>query len=147
MSISSSRSERGSASSSLWVSLCGGTIDVERWWKGTTTVGGALARERQNRDVVEWWREWPRLRWHFYSSVEWESCGSERVADSGGVDSILRFRPERGYMGHIIAGRWSGCSELILTLWEGSVTRCGGVVTSTRGEAALERGKRGDDTS
>jgi hypothetical protein len=30
---------------------------------------------RQNRDVVVWWGEWPRLRCHFYSSWEWESSG------------------------------------------------------------------------
>jgi hypothetical protein len=34
-----------------------------------------------------------------------------------------------------------------LALWEGSVTRRGGVTTSARGEAAPVRGKKGDDTS
>jgi hypothetical protein len=34
-----------------------------------------------------------------------------------------------------------------LTLWEGSVTRCDGVATSTGGEPASGRGKGGDDVS
>jgi hypothetical protein len=44
---------------------------------------------RQNGDADEWWREWLRLRWHFFSSRGWESGGPGMVADGGGVDSIL----------------------------------------------------------
>jgi hypothetical protein len=33
---------------------------------------------RQNRDAIEWWGKWPRLRWSFDSSGEWESDGPER---------------------------------------------------------------------
>jgi hypothetical protein len=46
---------------------------------------------RQNRDVVEWWGEWLRLRWSFYSSEWWESSGLRRVAYDGGMDSMLQF--------------------------------------------------------
>jgi hypothetical protein len=38
-------------------------------------------------------------------------------------------------------------SKLILAPWDGSVIRCGCVTTSARGEAAPERGKKGDDAS
>jgi hypothetical protein len=41
MPISYSKSERGSASSSPWVLLCGGTVGVRRWWKWTMTASGA----------------------------------------------------------------------------------------------------------
>jgi hypothetical protein len=51
---------------------------------------------RQNRDAIEWWGKWPRLRWSFDSSGEWESDGPERVSCFGGVDSMLRFRLVRG---------------------------------------------------
>jgi hypothetical protein len=64
MSISYSGSERGSASSSPWVLLCGGTImkgnDGGRW-----TFDGMvlwLRRRRQNGDAVEWWGEGSKLR-------------------------------------------------------------------------------------
>jgi hypothetical protein len=46
---------------------------------------------RQNGGVVEWWREWPRLRRSFYSSGGWESDGPGRVAYGGGADSALQF--------------------------------------------------------
>jgi hypothetical protein len=39
--ISCSKSERGSTSSSLCVSLCGGIMGVRQQWKDTTTVSGA----------------------------------------------------------------------------------------------------------
>jgi hypothetical protein len=38
----------------------------------------------------------PRLRLFFYSSGGWKSNCPRRVADGGGVDSMLRFRLERG---------------------------------------------------
>jgi hypothetical protein len=41
---------------------------------------------RQNRDVVEWWGEWPRLRWPFYSSGGWESSNIGRVTGDGDMD-------------------------------------------------------------
>jgi hypothetical protein len=34
-----------------------------------------------------------------------------------------------------------------LAPWEGNVTRCGGVVTSARGETTPGRGKEGDDAN
>jgi hypothetical protein len=36
-----SRSERWLANSSLWVSLCAETMDMDRWRKGTIAAGGA----------------------------------------------------------------------------------------------------------
>jgi hypothetical protein len=51
---------------------------------------------RQNRDMIEWWWEWPRLRRSFHSSGGWELGGPGRVICCGGADSMLRFRLERG---------------------------------------------------
>jgi hypothetical protein len=142
MSICYLKSERRSASLSLWVLLCGGTINVGRQWKWTTTAG---------RDTVEWWEEWPRLRWHFYSIGGCDSGCPGRVTSGGGADSILRFQLERrgdrtkhyqkmkqkrwsrlDSMGRKCdtawrRDRWSKCSELILALWKESVTRCDSV--------------------
>jgi hypothetical protein len=86
ISISCLGSERGSASSSPWVSLCGEMAGVGRWWKGTTTVSEAL--------MV--WEEWSRLRWHFYSIGEWKSDDPGRVVGGGGLDSMLQFWLKRG---------------------------------------------------
>jgi hypothetical protein len=51
---------------------------------------------RQNRNMVEWWREWPRLRWYFYSSGGWESSGPRRIACNGCANLMLQFQLERG---------------------------------------------------
>jgi hypothetical protein len=51
---------------------------------------------RQNEDVVEWWEECPRLRWHFYSSGGWELDCSRRVAGGGSAYLILWFWLEKG---------------------------------------------------
>jgi hypothetical protein len=119
MPISYLKSERGSASSSLWVSLCGGTM------RGTTVKGNDGGRWsfysvafwlgwRQNRDMVEWWREWVRLRWSFCSSRGWESGGPGRVADGGGADPVLRFWLKRGGDGtkHCQKMKWRQRSRL-----------------------------------
>jgi hypothetical protein len=52
-------------------------------------------RSGQNRDVTEWWGEWPRLRWHFYSSRRWELGDPGRITGGGGTDSMLQFQLER----------------------------------------------------
>jgi hypothetical protein len=103
---------------------------------------------RKNRDTIECWAERPRLRWSFYSSGGWESGSPGRVACCGDVDSMLRFQDERRSDGMKCCRKtkW-GRSELVWAQWEGSVIRCNGVATSARGEAAPERGKRGDDAS
>jgi hypothetical protein len=49
---------------------------------------------RQNRNVVEWWREWPMLRWSFYSSGRWESSSSRMVA-RGFNASVLTWEIRR----------------------------------------------------
>jgi hypothetical protein len=144
MPISYSGSERGSVSSSPYVSLCRGMMGVEQRWKGTTVAVGApmvwcSGWRRQNGDTVEWWKEWPRLRWPFYSSGEWESDCPGKMTDGGETDSMLRFRLER------VGDRTKHC--LVLAPWEGSVTRRRGVATSAGGEVTLRRGKGGDDTS
>jgi hypothetical protein len=100
---------------------------------------------RQNGDVVDWWREWPRLRWHFYSTGGWESSCLERVGGGGGADSMLRFRFKGEATGRSIAGRWNRDSELILAPWKGSMTRHGGITILVGGEAALGREKGGDN--
>jgi hypothetical protein len=51
---------------------------------------------RQNKDVIEWWGEWLRLRWSFYSNEGCEPGGPWRVACCDGVDSMLGFQLERG---------------------------------------------------
>jgi hypothetical protein len=51
---------------------------------------------RQNRDAVDWWGEWPRLRWPFYSSGGWKSSDPGRVTDGDVADSMFRFWLERG---------------------------------------------------
>ncbi len=71
-----------------------------------------------------------------------------RVAGNGGVDSILQFWVEMEHNGIKCYRKMKrGGNELILTQWEGSVTRRGGVTTSARREATPEREKRGDDDS
>jgi hypothetical protein len=49
-------------------------------------------KRRQNRIVVEWWREWSRLIWPFNSSGGWQSDCPGRVAGGGVTDSMLRFQ-------------------------------------------------------
>jgi hypothetical protein len=104
MSISCSESERGTASSSTWDSLCGETMGVGQWWKRTMAVGGAPMMwcsgwRRQNEDVIKWCGEWSRLRWSFYSSWGWELSGLKRVTCYGGADSMLWFRLGRRAVG------------------------------------------------
>jgi hypothetical protein len=99
MSITYSRSKRGLASSTSWVSLYGRTMCMGRQWKGTAVVGGApMAREE-----AKWRYGWvvgrssgQDLRWPFHSSRGWESGSPGRVASNGGVDSMLWSWLERG---------------------------------------------------
>jgi hypothetical protein len=51
---------------------------------------------RQDKDTVEWLREWSRLIWSFYSSGGCESIGPGRVAYGCGANSILQFQLRRG---------------------------------------------------
>jgi hypothetical protein len=57
------------------------------------------------------------------------------------------FRSRGEARGRSIAERWSKGSRLVLALWEGNVTWRSRVAASARGEAALGRGKGGDDVS
>jgi hypothetical protein len=68
--------------------------DSGRW----SSDGMALwLGRRKNRDTVEWWEEWQRLRLlPFYSSGGCESGCPRRVASGGGAYSILRFQLKRG---------------------------------------------------
>jgi hypothetical protein len=59
----------------------------------------------------------------------------------------FRFGLRGKATGPSIVGRCSGGSELILILWEGSVTRCDRMVMLARGEAPPGKGNGGDDTS
>jgi hypothetical protein len=43
---------------------------------------------RQNGGVIEWWREWPRLRWHFHNSGGWMGV---RQSKEGGQRWWCRF--------------------------------------------------------
>jgi hypothetical protein len=102
MAISCSKSEKGSATLSLCVSLCEGMMGVTRRWKGTTTAGGAPIKAREES---KWRRGWVMTGesdqcWDdLFITVEgWESGCPMRVA-GGGADSILRFWLERGGSG------------------------------------------------
>jgi hypothetical protein len=73
--------------------------DVKRQWKGMTTTDSSdgmvlWLERRQNIDAVEWWGEWPSLRWYFYSSGGWDSNSLGRVASGGGVNSMIQFQLE-----------------------------------------------------
>jgi hypothetical protein len=51
---------------------------------------------RQNRDMIEWWGEWTKLRWSFYNNGWWKSGGLRKAAYGGGVYSMFQFQLERG---------------------------------------------------
>jgi hypothetical protein len=153
--VSCSESKRGSTS----VSVCAivwRDDESETTMKGSDGSGWSsdsvvfwLGR-RQNRDTIEWLGEWPMLRWPFYNSGWWMLGYLRRVPGDGGANSMLWFRFERGQveaMGWSVDGRWSEGNELILALWDGSVTWRGGVIMLATGEAASGRGKRGDNAS
>jgi hypothetical protein len=101
----------------------------------------------QNGDVIEWWGEWLRLRWHFYSSEGWKSDCLRRVADSDGVDLMFWFRLEMGgnEMKYYRKMKWMQRAHLASmgrkrdTAWW--------CVTSVGGEAVQGRGKGGDNAS
>jgi hypothetical protein len=44
---------------------------------------------RQNRDTVEWWGEWSRLRGPFYSSGGWDLDCPGRMVGGDGADLML----------------------------------------------------------
>jgi hypothetical protein len=101
---------------------------------------------RQNRDPIEWWRGWPRLRWFFYSSG-----GGSRAVRGGWSAAVVQIQcfsfDSRGETTwQRVIERWNRGSELILSPWEGSVTRRSSVATSAGGEAVPRKEKGGDDT-
>jgi hypothetical protein len=69
------------------------------------------------------------------------------VTDRGGADSVLRFWLVRGGDGMKCYRKMKCISGLVLAQWEGNVTRHGGMVTSTGGEAAAGREKGGNDVN
>jgi hypothetical protein len=150
--ISCSGSERWSASSSLWVSLWRATMGVERRWKGTTTVGEliwcvTLPSEEKKIEICLIGGETDQCWDKFFIAVEGES----RTIRGGWPIAVVWIQyfdfDSRGEpTGRSITGRWNRGSELILSSWEGSVTRHGDVVTSIGWEAAPGREKEGDGT-
>jgi hypothetical protein len=102
---------------------------------------------RQNGDAVEWWWEWLKLRWLFL----WVQGGSRTVRRGWSTTVVwiqcFSFCSREEMWGQIVVGRWSRGNELVLAQLEGNVTRCGGVTTSTRGDATLGRKKGGNDVS
>jgi hypothetical protein len=99
-------------------------------------------RSGQNRDVTEWWGEWPRLRWHFYSSRGWELDDPGRMTGGGGTDSMLQFQLERkgDGMKHCRNMKWKQQARLgsmERKAWHGAAVS----VKSTGGETALGREK------
>jgi hypothetical protein len=153
MSISCSGSKRGLASSSPCVSLCGGTMDVRRQWKGTMTSYGAsivwcswqgeskMEKRLSGGENDQGWDD-------IFITVE----GDSRVVRGGWPMGVVRiqcfdFGSRGNAIRRSIVRKWSRDSELVLAPWEESVTRHNGVVTSAWGETAPGRGKRGDDTN
>jgi hypothetical protein len=115
---------------------------------GRSSNGVALwLGRRQNEDAVEWWGEWLRLRWPFYSSGGWESGSLGRVVDGGGEDSILQFRLER----------WGDGTKHYWTIKQRQRTRLGSMgrrrdmawwhVNVDRRRDNTREGKGGDDAS
>jgi hypothetical protein len=101
---------------------------------------------RQNRDVFEWWGEWPKLIWHFYSSGGWS-----RAVRGEWLTVMVQIQCfDFGLTGETtersVAGRWSGDSDFILAIWEESVTQCIRVATSVGG-GATPGGEREETTS
>jgi hypothetical protein len=90
------------------------------------------------------------------SGPDWDDIfiaveGGSRTIRGGWPVAVVRiqcfsFGSRKEATGRSVAERWSEASELILSLWEGSVTR-GSVVISAGREATLGRKKGGDDTS
>jgi hypothetical protein len=73
------------------------TGSEREWWQRVELRWcGASAREDSNGDAVEWWGEWLRSEWPFYSKGGWESNGPRWVADDNSVDSMFQFWLERG---------------------------------------------------
>jgi hypothetical protein len=80
---------------------------------------------RQNGDVVEWWGEWPKLRWHFYSSAEWESM---RFGEGGrqrwcGFNASVLAREGRGRDGALSKDKTKAVSSSWLNwkeAWHGT---------------------------
>jgi hypothetical protein len=100
MPISYLWSERRSASSSLWMSLCGGMMGVRQRWEGTTVVGRAPMMWCFGYwgGKMETWlsggesdQGWDGL---FYRSGGFESDGLGRVACGGGADSLPKDEVE-----------------------------------------------------
>jgi hypothetical protein len=74
--------------------VCGMTVNGDDG-SGWSSDGVVLwLGRRQNRDTIEWWREWSNLRWHFYSSGGWKLGWPGRVAGGSGTDLMFRFRLE-----------------------------------------------------
>jgi hypothetical protein len=99
---------------------------------------------RQNGDAIEWWWEWSRLRWSFYSSGGWESDDLGRVSCCGDVNSVLWFRLERECDG------MKHCQKMKRRQWarfgsigrkRGMVWRCGDV-GRRRGGTGGGKGRR-----
>jgi hypothetical protein len=97
-----------------------------------------LAR-RQNGDTIECWGRVDKVKMIFFITVE----GVSRAVQGGWAAVVVRiqclgFGSKGEAMGWSIAGRWSGGIELVLTLWEGSMTQH--MALSAGGEVALGRG-------
>jgi hypothetical protein len=80
---------------------------------------------RQNGDTIDWWGEWPMLRWPFYNSGGWELDCLRRVAGGGGVDSMLilapigRKRDSVAAWQHRLEERWHQGGEMEETMLVG----------------------------
>jgi hypothetical protein len=94
-------SKQESATLSLWVSLCRGTIYVRQRSKKMMVTDGALmawcsvygrSKIETRLSDEESTQGWYDL---FYNSGGWESVGLRRIAYGGGADSMLHFWLER----------------------------------------------------
>jgi hypothetical protein len=153
MLINYSKNERWSSSSSSWMSLCGGTMDVGWRWKRTPVSGGAPMT------LCSCWEECKieTLLSGVENDQDWDDIfivveGGNRAVRWGWATTVVRIQyfdfGSRGEtMGWSVAWRWSGGNKLVLAPWKENVTWRGGVAMPAEGEVTSGRGNRGDDSS
>jgi hypothetical protein len=120
MSIRCSESERGSASSSPWVLLCGRTIGVGQRWKWTIAVGGGMMAWCSAREEAKWRRGWvikrvTNVEMIFFIAVE----GRNWAVWGGWLAAVVwiqcfGFGSRGETVEQSVAKRWSGDSKLAM---------------------------------
>jgi hypothetical protein len=150
MSINYLGSERRLASSSPWVSLCGGTMSMGWQWKRTTTTGGTLMLWcfGLGGGKMETWLSGEE------SGQDWDDIfivveGSSRSVRVGWPVVVVLiqcfgFSSRREAMGRVLP---EDEDEAVSLSWLHGKEAWHGMARSAGGEAAPERGKEVDDAS